>query len=169
LIYTYNSDVALISCSTIKNNSVGSGTLVRIIISTFRGYNDPFCSITTIMRYGIIANSTFIYNNISRYGVAVDCNICLIISSVFEQNVGHGLLFQTTNYLSILASHIAYNLLPQPLHYSGRAAVAASFDCSYFTSNIPQNFTSKNSISCNQLLVPGESAVCQHDSCDSEV
>jgi hypothetical protein len=168
LIFIYNSDVSLISCSTIKNNSVGFGTLVRIRTSTFRGYNDPICSIATIMRYGIIANSTFIYNNISRYGVAVDCNSCSIISSVFEQNVGRGSLFRTTNYLSILASHIAYNLLPQLLHYSGSAAVAASFDCSYFTSNIPQNITSKNSTSCNQLLVPGESAVCQHDSCDSE-
>jgi hypothetical protein len=168
LINTYNSDVALISCSTMESNSVGSGALVRIDVSTYRDYNDPFCSLATIMRYGIIANSTFVYNDISHYGRAVDCNSCSIISSVFEQNVGRGSLFRTTNYLSILASHIAYNLLPQLLHYSGSAAVAASFDCSYFTSNIPQNITSKNSTSCNQLLVPGESAVCQHDSCDSE-
>jgi hypothetical protein len=127
-------------------------------------YYTPYYYQTAIMRYAIIANSTFRHNNISHNGEAVRCNMnCSIISSVLKLNFGNGSLLGGRS-IKILASSIAYNSFPQYLSEGATATI----DCSYFTNNTPQQYSSTNSITCNQLLVPGESAVCQHENCDSE-
>jgi hypothetical protein len=150
LISIYNSDNVLISCSTIENNTIYGGALVKIYTSRVRG--NPYCRFQLVFRYGMIVNSTFRHNNIiGANGAAVDCNICSIISNVFDQNVGNGSFFAITY-------QCWYN---SPLFPARRDV---TIDCSNFTNNTMQQFSSVYSTTCNQLLVPGEMTVCQHNS-----